>query len=77
MAKILVFSFAAAIIGGLDSLVGAVVGGILVGQLQTMLGGYVKFIGSDLVLSFTLVLVIVVLLLRPNGLFGKVRVERV
>jgi len=77
MAKILVFSFAAATIGGLDSLVGAVVGGILVGQLQTMVGGYVTFIGSDLVLAVTLLVVIVVLLLRPNGLFGKVRVERV
>jgi len=77
MGKILVFSFAAATIGGLDSLVGAVVGGILVGQLQTMIGGYVTFIGSDLVLAVTLLLVIVVLLVRPNGLFGKVRVERV
>lgn len=77
MAKILVFSFAAATIGGLDSLVGAVVGGILVGQLQTMIGGYVTFIGSDLVLAVTLLLVIIVLLVRPNGLFGKVRVERV
>jgi branched-chain amino acid transport system permease protein len=77
MAKILVFSFAAATIGGLDSLVGAVVGGILVGQLQTMIGGYVTFIGSDLVLAVTLALVIIVLLLRPNGLFGKLRVERV
>ena len=77
MAKILVFSFAAATIGGLDSLVGAVVGGLLVGQLQTMVGGYVTFIGSDLVLSVTLLLVIIVLLLRPNGLFGKIRVERV
>lgn len=77
MAKILVFSFAAATIGGLDSLVGAVVGGILVGQLQTMIGGYVTFIGSDLVLAVTLLLVIIVLLVRPNGLFGRVRVERV
>lgn len=77
MGKILVFSFAAATIGGLDSLVGAVIGGILVGQLQTMIGGYVTFIGSDLVLAVTLLLVIVVLLVRPNGLFGKVRVERV
>jgi branched-chain amino acid transport system permease protein len=77
MAKILVFSFAAATIGGLDSLIGAVVGGILVGQLQTMVGGYVSFIGSDLVLAVTLSLVIGVLLVKPNGLFGKARVERV
>lgn len=77
MGQILVFSFAAATIGGLDSLVGAVVGGLLVAQLQTMIGGYIKFIGSDLVLATTLVLIIVVLLVRPNGLFGSKRVERV
>ena len=77
MAKTLVFAFAAATIGGLDSLVGALVGGLLVGQLQTMVGGYVTFVGSDLVLGVTLLVVIVVLLVRPNGLFGKVRVERV
>ena len=77
MAKTLVFAFAAATIGGLDSLVGALVGGLLVGQLQTMVGGYITFIGSDLVLGFTLLVVIMVLLVRPNGLFGKVRVERV
>lgn len=77
MAKTLVFAFAAATIGGLDSLVGALIGGLLVGQLQTMVGGYITFIGSDLVLGFTLLVVIVVLLVRPNGLFGKVRVERV
>ena len=77
MAKTLVFAFAAATIGGLDSLVGALVGGILVGQLQTMVGGYLHFIGSDLTLGFTLLVVIAVLLVRPNGLFGKVRVERV
>ncbi len=77
MSQILVFAFASATIGGLDSLVGAVVGGLLVGQLQTMIGGYVKFIGSDLVLATTLVLIILVLLVRPNGLFGSKRVERV
>ena len=77
MAKTLVFAFAAATICGLDSLVGALVGGLLVGQLQTMVGGYITFIGSDLVLGFTLLVVIMVLLVRPNGLFGKVRVERV
>lgn len=77
MGKTLVFAFAAATIGGLDSLVGALVGGLLVGQMQTMIGGYVTFIGSDLVLVVTLVVIIAVLLLKPNGLFGKNRVERV
>ena len=73
----LVFALAAAAIGGLDSLVGAVVGGLLVGQIQTMVGGYVRFVGSDLTLAFTLLLVIVFLLVRPQGLFGSKRAERV
>ena len=77
MAKALVFAFAAATIGGFDSLGGALIGGLLVGQLQTMIGGYVSIIGSDLVLAFTLFVIIAVLLVRPSGLFGKVRVERV
>lgn len=77
MAKILVFSFAAATIGGLDSLIGALVGGLALGQLETMIGGYVHFLGSELVLATTLGLLIVMLLVRPNGLFGKRRVERV
>ncbi len=77
MAKTLVFAFAAVTLGGLDSLVGALVGGLLIGQMQTMVGGYVTFIGSDLVLTVTLVLLIVMLLVKPSGLFGSNRVERV
>ncbi len=77
MAKILVFAFAAATIGGLDSLIGSLVGGLAIGQIETMVGGYVSFIGSDLVLGMTLLLLILVLLVRPNGMFGKRRVERV
>jgi branched-chain amino acid transport system permease protein len=77
MAKTLVFAFAAATIGGLDSLIGAVVGGLLIALMQTMIGGYITVIGSDLVLPMTLIVLIVVLLVKPSGLFGKSRVERV
>jgi branched-chain amino acid transport system permease protein len=77
MAKTLVFAFAAVTLGGLDSLIGALVGGLLIGQMQTMVGGYVTFIGSDMVLTVTLVLLIVMLLVKPSGLFGANRVERV
>jgi branched-chain amino acid transport system permease protein len=76
MAQILVFAFAAATIGGLDSLAGAVVGGLLVAQLETMLRGYFPVFKS-LELAAVLVVVIIVLLVRPNGLFGSKRVERV
>jgi branched-chain amino acid transport system permease protein len=77
MGKVLIFSFAAATLGGLDSLGGAVLGGIIVAQLQTMLGGYVDVIGSELALVVAFGIIVVILLFRPNGLVGSRRVERV
>jgi len=75
MAGILVYAFAAALIGGIDSPGGAVLGGFLVGVLENVLGAYV--IGSELKLSMALVLIIGVLLVKPSGLFGTVHVTRV
>jgi branched-chain amino acid transport system permease protein len=74
---VLIYSFAAATLGGLDSLPGAVVGGLLIGLAETMIGGYIDLIGSELALGGALLVIIVVLFLRPNGLFGTKRVERV
>ncbi|HTD06670.1 branched-chain amino acid ABC transporter permease [Undibacterium sp.] len=75
MSGILLYAFAAALVGGIDSPGGAVLGGFLVGVLENLLGAYV--IGNELKLSFALVLIIVVLLVRPSGLFGKIHVTRV
>jgi branched-chain amino acid transport system permease protein len=77
MQTILLYAFAAAVLGGLDSPVGAVVGGILLGVTITMLGRYVGFIGSTLKLPAALLLILVLLLVRPGGLFGRVAVRRV
>ena len=77
MQTILLYAFAAAVLGGLDSPVGAVVGGILLGVTITLLGRYVEFIGSTLKLPAALMLILVLLLVRPGGLFGKVAVRRV
>jgi branched-chain amino acid transport system permease protein len=77
MQTILLYAFAAAVLGGLDSPLGAVVGGILLGVTITLLGRYVDFIGSTLTLPAALVLILVLLLVRPAGLFGKVAVRRV
>jgi branched-chain amino acid transport system permease protein len=77
MQTILLYAFAAAVLGGLDSPIGAVVGGILLGVTITMLGRYVGFIGSTLRLPVALLLILVLLLLRPGGLFGSVPVRRV
>ncbi len=77
MNRFLIFAFAAATLGGLDSLGGAVVGGILIGLIQTMAGGYVPWIGSDFALASALVVIVLILVIRPNGLFGSTKVERV
>jgi branched-chain amino acid transport system permease protein len=77
MQTILLYAFAAAVLGGLDSPFGAVVGGILLGVTITLLGRYVDFIGSTLKLPAALMLILVLLLVRPAGLFGKVAVRRV
>ena len=75
MAGILLYAFAAALLGGIDSPGGAVVGGFIVGVLENVLGAYV--VGNELKLSVALVLIIGVLLVRPAGLFGRPQVVRV
>lgn len=73
----LLFAFAAAVLGGLDSMVGAVVGGCIVGVSENLAGAYVGFIGSDLKVLVPLATIVIVLVVRPNGIFGHKRVERV
>jgi branched-chain amino acid transport system permease protein len=75
MAGILLYGFAAALLGGIDNPWGAVIGGFIVGILENLLGAYV--IGTELKLTVALVLIVAVLTLKPNGLFGKVVVVRV
>ena len=76
MQSILIFSFAAAALGGFDSPVGAVIGGLVVGVAQTLTVQYVPAL-SDIVLVVPFGLILVVLMVRPEGLFGTRRVERV
>jgi len=75
MGGILLYAFAAALVGGVDSPGGAVFGGFLVGVLENVLGAFV--IGNELKLAVALVLIIGVLVVRPSGFFGKVHVTRV
>jgi len=77
MLIILIYSFAAAVLGGIDSPVGAVVGGLILGVLINILGTYVDFIGGELRLPAAFVVLLVVLLIRPQGLFGHRVVRRV
>lgn len=72
--SILVKSFAAAVLGGFDSLLGAVVGGLLMGVFEQLLGGYLGTKFQDIA-GFAVI--IVVLLIRPSGLFGSKELTRV
>jgi len=75
MSGVLLYAFAAALVGGIDNPFGAVLGGFAVGVLENLIGAYV--IGTELKLTVALVLIIGVLLVKPTGLFGKVFVTRV
>jgi branched-chain amino acid transport system permease protein len=77
MLIILIYAFAAAVLGGIDSPVGAVVGGLTLGVLINLLGAYVDFVGSELRLPTALLVLLAVLLVRPQGLFGHAVVRRV
>jgi branched-chain amino acid transport system permease protein len=75
MGGVLLYAFAAALVGGIDNPWGAVAGGFLVGVLENVLGAFV--IGNELKLSVALVIIVGVLLIRPSGFFGRVQVTRV
>jgi branched-chain amino acid transport system permease protein len=77
MQAVLIFAFAGAILGGLESPVGAVVGGLGLGVLLSMLGTYVHEVTPELRLPVALLILLVVLLVRPAGIFGHVMVRRV
>jgi branched-chain amino acid transport system permease protein len=75
MLIVLIYAFAAAVLGGIDSPVGAVVGGLLLGAIVNVLGAYV--VPAELRLPTALAILLLVLIIRPQGLFGHVAVRRV
>jgi branched-chain amino acid transport system permease protein len=75
MSGVLLYAFAAALVGGIDNPFGAVLGGFAVGVLENLIGAYV--IGTELKLTVALVLIVGVLLVKPTGLFGRVFITRV
>jgi branched-chain amino acid transport system permease protein len=77
MLIVLIYAFAAAVLGGIDSPIGAVVGGLTLGVIINLLSAYVDFVGSELRLPTALLVLLAVLLVRPQGLFGHVAVRRV
>jgi len=75
MGGVLIYAFAAALLGGIDNPWGAVAGGLIVGVIENLAGTYV--VGTELKLSLALVLIVGVLLIRPSGIFGRKLVVRV
>jgi branched-chain amino acid transport system permease protein len=75
MSGVLLYAFTGALLGGITSPVGAVVGGLIVGVTENVVGTYL--IASQLKLTVALVLIILVLVFKPNGLFGTAIVRRV
>jgi branched-chain amino acid transport system permease protein len=74
---VLVYALAAAILGGLDSPLGAVVAAWIIGVSENLAGTYIGFVGNDLRVAVPLLLTVLTLLLRPQGLFGQREVVRV
>jgi len=66
--------FSAAILGGLNSLPGAIIGGLIIGVVESLTGGYISLEFKN---SVAFVIIILVLLIKPEGLLGKVFKERV
>jgi branched-chain amino acid transport system permease protein len=78
MDTIFVYGFTAAVIGGLDSPAGAVVGGVLLGVALSYAGGYVGgSVGSELTPLVAFAILVAVLMIRPDGLFAGARLRRV
>ena len=83
MFGVFLLASAAATLGGLDSPLGAVVGGLSLGVIESLVSNYPKhwvastYIGADTAIAVAFLIILVVLLVRPSGLFGSSRVERV
>ena len=73
----LLYAFAGAVLGGIDSALGAVVGSLALGVFLNLLGTYVSWVGTDLRQAAALAVILGVLLIRPSGLFGTAAVRRV
>lgn len=77
MDGVLIYAFAAAVLGGLESPAGAVIGGLAIGVMLNLLGSYVSWVTPQLQLPAAFVLMLIVLLVKPSGLFGRTRVRKV
>src|SRR6266536_1681942 len=77
MQPVLLYAFAGAVLGGIESPLGAVIGSLLLGVFVNLIGTYVDWIGNELRLPVALAVILGVLLVRPAGLFGRAAARRV
>src|SRR5262249_36924533 len=77
MLGILLYGFAGAVLGGLTSPGGAILGGFAVGVVENLAGTFIPYVGRELKLTIALILIVAVLMFRPSGLFGRAVVSRV
>jgi branched-chain amino acid transport system permease protein len=77
MLTILLYGFAGAVVGGLSSPGGAVVGGFSVGVIENLAGTFIPYVGRELKLTIALAVIVLVLTIKPSGLFGRRIVSRV
>jgi len=77
MNSILLYGFAGAVVGGLTSPGGAVLGGFTVGVIENLAGTFIPYVGRELKLTIALVIIVAVLTVKPSGLFGQTVVTRV
>ncbi len=71
MQTVIIYAFAAAVLGGIDSPLGAVIGGLIIGVTVNLAGTYVPGVGGDLQLAVAFAIIIAVLVIKPNGLLGR------
>ena len=77
MFGVLLYGFAGAVLGGLTSPGGAVVGGFAIGVIENLAGTFIPVVGGELKLTIALIVIVVVLMFRPSGIFGRSVVSRV
>lgn len=77
MAGIVIYGFAGAVLGGLNSLLGALIGGLILGVLENLVSTFVPVVGGELKSTIALITIVIVLLVRPQGLIGKRTTHRV
>jgi branched-chain amino acid transport system permease protein len=76
MVSVLIYSLSAATLGGWDSPIGAIVGGLVIGVTESLAATFIPFIGAELKVGVPFVLMALVLLVRPRGFFGRIAVIR-